>query len=390
MSDREVAIVSYARTPFGKANKGKLKDTRPDDMAAHSIEAVLEQTPQLDKSEIEDVVLGCAFPEAEQGMNVARVAGLLAGLPNEVPGMTVNRFCSSGVQTISIAAERIMSGAIDCAIAGGTESMSMIPMGGNNPSANPRAMEELPEIYIGMGQTAENVAERYDISREQQDEFAAESHQRAAEAWERGFFEGEITPMETEVVDEDGNRTTETVERDENVRPDTTKEILAGLPPAFSEGGVVSPGNASPLTDGAAATVVMSKEKADALGIEPLGYYRTMQVAGVPPEIMGIGPVPAVRKLLDATGMSIDDIDLVELNEAFASQSVYCAQELGIDRDKLNVNGGAISLGHPLGVSGTRMAGTILRALEEQDGQYGIVTMCVGGGMGAAALVERA
>ena len=390
MSDREVAIVSYARTPFGKANKGKFKDTRPDDMAAHAIESALEGVSDLEPSEIEDVVLGCAFPEAEQGTNVARVSSLLAGLPHEVPAMTVNRFCSSGVQTISIAAERIMSGAIDVAIAGGTESMSMIPMGGNNPSANPRLMEEMPEVYIGMGQTAENVAERFDISREEQDEFACQSHQRATEAWERGFFDDEVVPMETEIVDEDGNRHEVTVDMDGNVRPDTNMETLSNLPPAFAEDGVVSPGNASPLTDGAAATVVMTKEKADELGVEPLGYYRTMQVAGVPPEIMGIGPVPAVRKLLDATGLSIDDIDLVELNEAFASQSVYCADELGIDHDKLNVNGGAIAVGHPLGVSGTRMAGTILRALEERDGQYGIVTMCVGGGMGAAALVERA
>ncbi len=390
MSDREVAVVSYARTPFGKANKGKLKDTRPDDMAAHAIESVLEQTPQLAAEDLEDVVLGCAFPEAEQGQNVARLASFLAGLPHEVPAMTVNRFCSSGVQTISIAAERIMSGAIDTAIAGGTESMSMIPMGGNTPSANPRLMEERPEVYIAMGQTAENVAERFDVSREEQDEFAYQSHMRATDAWERGFYDGEVVPMQTEVVDEEGNRETITVEKDENVRPDTNMETLAKLPPAFSEDGVVSPGNASPLTDGAAATIVTTKQKADALGLEPLGYYRTMQVAGVPPEIMGIGPVPAVRKLLDATGLSIEDIDLVELNEAFASQSVYCARELGIDHDKLNVNGGAIAVGHPLGVSGTRMAGTILRALEEQDGRYGIVTMCVGGGMGAAALFERA
>ena len=390
MSEREVAIVSYARTPFGKANKGTLKDTRPDDMAAHAIDAVLEETPEVDPSTIEDVVLGCAFPEAEQGTNVARISSILAGLPVEVPAMTVNRFCSSGVQTISIAAERIMSGAIDIAIAGGTESMSMIPMGGNNPSANPRLMEEMPEIYIGMGNTAENVAEKYDISREQQDEFAYRSHQRATEAWERGFFEGEVVPMETSVVREDGTRKEVTAAKDENVRPETSLDVLAKLPAAFTDGGVVTPGNASPLTDGAAAVMVMTKEKADELGLEPMGYYRTMQVAGVPPEIMGIGPVPAVRKLMDHTGMSVDDIDLFELNEAFASQSVYCSEELGIDLDKLNVNGGAIAVGHPLGVSGTRMAGTILRALEENDGRWGVVTMCVGGGMGAAALFERA
>jgi len=389
MSEREVAIVEYTRTPFGKANKGKLKDTRPDDMAAHAIESVLERTSGLAPSEVEDVVLGCAFPEAEQGMNVARISSLLAGLPEDVPAMTINRFCSSGVQSISIAAERIMSGAIDVAIAGGTESMSMIPMGGNTPSANPKVMEQMPEVYIGMGQTAENVAERFDISREDQDEFAYRSHMRATDAWERGFFDGEVVPLETDVVDEQGNRQTVTVERDENVRPDTSLETLAKLPPAFAEDGVVTPGNASPLTDGASAVVVMTREKAEALGVEPLGYYRTMQVAGVPPEIMGVGPVPAVRNLMDHTGMSVEDIDLFELNEAFASQSLYCADELGIDLDKLNVNGGAIAVGHPLGVSGTRMTGTILRALEENDGRWGVVTMCVGGGMGAAALVER-
>jgi acetyl-CoA acyltransferase len=390
MSDREVVIVSFARTPFGKANKGKLKDTRPDTMGAHAIRHALDQADGLDDDEIDDVVMGCAFPEAEQGMNVARVSSQLAGLPNSVPGMTVNRFCSSGVQTISIAAERIMSGAIDVAVAGGTESMSMIPMGGNTPSANPQIMEEKPEVYIGMGQTAENVAQKFDISREAQDEFAMRSHQKATEARERGFFEGELVPMETERVDEDGDRSEITADVDENIRPGTSMEILSGLPTSFHEDGSVTPGNASPLTDGAAATVVMSKQRADELGLEPLGYYRTMQVAGVPPEIMGIGPVPAVQQLMDHTGMSVDDIDLFELNEAFASQSVYCQRELGIDLDKLNVNGGAISLGHPLGVSGTRMAGTLLRELDARDQQWGVATMCVGGGMGAAALFERA
>jgi len=379
MSDREVAIVSFARTPFGKANKG-----------GHVIRHAIDQADGLDDEDIEDVILGCAFPEAEQGMNVGRVSGQVAGLPNDVPGMTVNRFCSSGVQTISIAAERILSGAIDVAIAGGTESMSMIPMGGNTPSANPELMQNKPEIYISMGQTAENVAQKHDISRDAQDEFAVRSHERATEARERGFFEGEIVPMETELVDDNGQRSNITADTDGNVRPGTSKEILSGLPTSFLDDGTVTPGNASPLTDGAAATVVMSAERADELGLEPLGYYRTMQVAGVPPEIMGVGPVPAVRKLMDHTGMSVDDIDLFELNEAFASQSVYCQRELGIDPDKLNVNGGAIALGHPLGVSGTRMAGTLLRALEERGERWGVATMCVGGGMGAAALFERA
>lgn len=389
METRDVAVVSYARTPFGKANKGKLKDTRPDDMCAHAIEHALEGAPGLDPEEIGDVVIGCAFPEAEQGMNVGRIAGQLAGLPETVPGMTVNRFCSSGVQTIAIAAQHIMTGVYDAAIAGGTESMSMIPMGGNNPSANPELMENFPEIYIGMGSTAENVVEKFGITRQQMDEFALRSHQRATEARERGFFAGEIAPMETQVATEDGVVDV-VVDVDENIRPGTSMDILGGLPAAFREGGDVTPGNSSPLTDGAAATVLMTREKAEALDLEPLGYFRTIQVAGVPPEIMGIGPVPAVRKLMDHTGMSVGDIDLFELNEAFASQSVYCADELGIDPDKLNVNGGAISLGHPLGVSGTRMAGTILRELEERGGQFGVVTMCVGGGMGAAALFERA
>ncbi len=390
METRDVAIVSYARTPFGKAEKGKLKDTRPDDLGAHAIENAIERADGVEGEDLEDVILGCAFPEAEQGMNVARVAGQLAGLPNDVPGMTVNRFCSSGVQTISIAAERIMSGAIDTAIAGGTETMSMIPMGGNTPSPNPELMKDKPEVYVDMGNTAENVAERFEISQERQNAFALQSHERATEAWERGFLEGEVVPIETEIVDEEGNVREVTVEQDGNIRPDTSLDKLSGLPAVFREGGTVTPGNSSPLTDGAAAVVLMAAEKAEALGLEPMGYYRTMQVAGVPPEIMGVGPVPAVQQLMDDTGMSVEDIDLFELNEAFASQSVYCADELGIDQDKLNVNGGAIAIGHPLGVSGTRMAGTILRALEEEGGQYGVVTMCVGGGMGAAALFERA
>ncbi|MFB6263219.1 MAG: acetyl-CoA C-acyltransferase [Bradymonadaceae bacterium] len=382
METREVAIVEYARTPFGKANKGKLKDTRPDDMAAHAIEAVLDQTSGVEPGDVEDVVLGCAFPEAEQGMNVARIASQLAGLPDDVPAMTMNRFCSSGVQTISTASKRIATGEIDVAIAGGTESMSMVPMSGNTPSQNPKLMEEKPEVYISMGNTAENVAERFDISRERQDEFAYRSHMNAVEARERGFFEGEIVPLETSVVDENGERQSVTVDHDENVRPDTNLDTLSSLPPSFADDGTVTPGNASPLTDGAGAVVLMAADKADELGLEPMGYFRELQVAGVPPEIMGIGP--------DSTGKSIEDIDLVELNEAFASQSVYCAEELGIELDKLNVNGAAIAIGHPLGVSGTRMAGTILRALEEEGGRFGIVTMCVGGGMGAAALVERA
>jgi acetyl-CoA acyltransferase len=359
-------------------------------MAAVAIKAALERAEGVKPEDIEDVVLGCAMPEGEQGMNVARIASLMAGLPDSVPAMTVNRFCSSGVQTISQVAERIMVGAIDVGIAGGTESMSMVPMGGNKPSANPEMMEEQPEVYIPMGATAENVAKKFEVSREAQDEFALSSHQKSIDAWERSFMSGEVVPVETEVVNRDGTKKEITVSKDDGPRPTTSMEVLAKLPTVFDrKNGTVTPGNASPLTDGAAATVLMSKEKADELGLEPMGYYRNFQVAGVPPEIMGIGPVPAVRKLMEKTGLSIDDIDLFEVNEAFASQSVYCKNELGIPDEKLNVNGGAISLGHPLGVSGTRMAGTILRALEEVDGRYGVVTMCIGGGMGAAALFER-
>jgi acetyl-CoA acyltransferase len=390
METKEVVVVSYARTPFCKAKKGLLKDTRPDTMAAVAIEAALERAEGVSPEDIEDVVMGCAMPEGEQGMNVARIASLMAGLPETVPAMTVNRFCSSGVQTISQVAERIMVGAIDIGIAGGTESMTMVPMGGNKPSANPEMMEEHPEVYIPMGATAENVAKKFEISRDAQDEFALSSHQKAVDAWERSFMKGEVVPVDTEVVNPDGSTETVTVSKDDGPRPATGLEILGGLPTVFDrKNGSVTPGNASPLTDGAAATVLMSKDKADELGLEPMGYYRNFQVAGVPPEIMGIGPVPAVRKLMEKTGLSVDDIDLFEVNEAFASQSVYCKNELGIPDEKLNVNGGAIALGHPLGVSGTRMTGTILRALEEVDGRYGVVTMCIGGGMGAAALFER-
>jgi acetyl-CoA acyltransferase len=391
METRDVVITQYARTPFTKANKGKFKDTRPDTLAAESIKAVMAQADGLEPDDIDDVVIGCAMPEGEQGMNVARQASILAGLPEEVPAITVNRFCSSGVQTISQAAERIMLGENDIAIAGGTESMTMVPIGGNKASANPKLMEEHPEVYVSMGTTAENVARKFDIGRERQDEFAVKSHEKATEARERGFFEGEIVPIETEVVDEDGNKQTITVTDDENIRPGTSMEILSKLPLAFDQkAGTVTPGNASPLTDGAAATIVMSAEKAEELGFEPMGYYRGFQVAGVPPEIMGIGPVPATRKLLDSQDMTMDQIDMVELNEAFASQASYCQEELEIPDDKFNVNGGAIALGHPLGVSGTRMAGTMLRALDEQGGKYGVVTMCIGGGMGAAALFEKA
>lgn len=389
METKEAVIVSYARTAFTRAHKGGLKDTRPDEMSAHSIKAAVEQATGLDPADVEDVVIGCAMPEGEQGMNVARIASMLAGLPDTTPAMTVNRFCSSGVQTVSMVAERIMLGQIDIGVAGGTESMSMVPMSGNKFSASPQAMEEIPEVYTPMGTTAENVADKFDITREEMDQFAYESHQKAVQAWETGFLAGEVVPYDTQVVGKDGTWHDMTVDKDDNPRPTTTPEALAKLRPAFNPKGRVTAGNASPLTDGAAACVLMSKEKADELGLEPMGYYRAFQVAGVPPEIMGIGPVPAIRKLLEKTGLAIEDIDLFEINEAFASQAKYCRDELGIDPEKLNIHGGAIALGHPLGVSGTRMTGTLLRSLEKVDGRYGIVSMCIGGGMGAAALFER-
>ena len=378
----------YARTAFGRAPKGSLRNTRPDTMGAHVIKAALERAPGVKGEEIEDVIFGCAMPEASQGMNVARVAALMAGLPDSVPAVTVNRFCSSGLQTISQAAERIMVGAIDIAIAGGTETMSLVPMGGFNPSAAPDAMATHPEIYIPMGTTAENVAKKFEISREDQDAFANASHAKSVAAMKSGFLAGEIVPIETEVVTASGVSEKITVDTDENPRPTTTLEALARLRPVFNPKGTVTAGNASPLTDGAAAVVLMTKEEADKRGLKIMGYYRGFQVAGVPPEIMGIGPVPAIRKLLAKHDLTVDDIDLFEINEAFAAQAVYCQRELGVPDEKLNIHGGAISVGHPLGVSGTRMAGTLLRSLEKTGGRYGVVSMCIGGGMGAAGLFE--
>jgi len=387
MAGRAV-IASAVRTPFTRAHKGELKDTRPDTLAAIAIQAAIERVPGLKPEEIEDVVLGCAMPEAEQGMNVARIATLLAGLPETVPAMTINRFCSSGTQAIATIANSIRAGQIQVGIAGGTESMSMVPMGGHKPSANPELMERWPEVYISMGATAENVAARYGISREDQDAFAAESQRRAAQARERGRFAEEIVPVTTTVYDEQGQPHQVTVKDDTILRPDTTVEGLARLKPAFNPKGTVTAGNASPLTDGAAALVVMSEEKAQALGVEPLGTFVDFVVAGVAPEVMGIGPVPAVRKLLERHNLAVADIDVFELNEAFAAQALYCMRELGIPHEKLNPNGGAIALGHPLGVSGARLAGTALYELKQRGGRRAVVTMCIGGGMGAAALLE--
>jgi len=385
-----VVIASAVRTPFTRAHKGEFKDTRPDTLAALAIKEAVAQVPGLKPAEVEDVVLGCAMPEAEQGMNVARNAALLAGLPDTVPGMTINRFCASGTQSIAQVAQAIKAGMVQVAVAGGTESMTMVPMGGNKVSANPEIMQKFPEVYTSMGATAENIASRYSVSREDADKFAYESQRRAATAREQGKFKEETFPVTTTVYDEEGKAQQVTVSVDTILRPDTTLEGLAKLRPAFNQKGVVTAGNASPLTDGAAAAVLMTEEKAQQLGVKPLGYFLDYQVAGVPPEIMGVGPVPAVKKLLAKNNLKVEDIDVFELNEAFAAQALHCIRELGIPLDKVNPNGGAIALGHPLGVSGTRLVATILRELKRRNGRYGVVTMCIGGGMGAAALIEVA
>ena len=389
MSQR-VVIASTARTPFTRAKKGELRDTRPDTLASWAIKAAVDRVPGLDTSIIDDVILGCAFPEAEQGMNVARTAALMAGLPETTSGMTINRFCSSGLQAIAQGAQQIMAGTSQAVIAGGVESMTMIPMGGNKVSANPEVMASHPEIYISMGATAENIAARYSVTREEQDRFAAESQRRAGVGQAEGKLDEEVFAVTATYRDDDGTSKTVTLSRDTINRPETTYEGLAKLRPAFRATGTVTAGNASPLTDGAAAAVLMSEELATATGVTPLGYYRDFVVAGVPPEIMGIGPVPAIRKLLAKNGLTVADIDVFEINEAFAAQAAWCVKELGIDPEKVNPNGGAIALGHPLGVSGTRMVGTLLRELKRRGGKLGVVSMCIGGGMGAAGLFEVA
>lgn len=385
---RDVAILSAVRTPIGRAIKGNLRFTRPDDLGALVVKEALRRA-DVPAAQIEDVVLGCAQPESEQGLNVARLISLLAGLPDEVPAMTINRFCSSGLQATSIVADRIAVGGIDAGIAGGVESMSMIPMGGSRVSFNPRLMDSDPDAYIPMGNTAENVARRFEISREAQDAFAFASHQKAVAAWTEGRMAAEVVPVETRVF-EDGAWKPTKVDRDEGPRADTTAEKLGALKPAFDPTGTVTAGNSSPLNDGAAAVVLMAADKAREQGRKVRGYFRAFAVAGVPPEIMGTGPVPAVRKLLAKTGLKPDQIDLYELNEAFASQAVYCIRELGLPADRVNVNGGAIALGHPLGATGARQIATALHELERRRGKRAVITMCVGGGMGAAGLIERA
>ena len=385
-------IVSAARTAVGKAPRGTLRTTRPEEMAAAVIRAVMERSPAVDAQDIDDVILGCAMPEAEQGMNVGRIAGLRAGLPVEVPAQTVNRFCSSGLQTIALAAQQIMSGMGEAVIAGGVETMSLVPMSSNKFMANPTLAKEHPGVYIAMGLTAENLARQFEVTREEQDAFALRSHQRAAAAQDDGKFDSEIVPLEVEIMLGEGKsaqtyRTT--FDKDEGIRRASSAQALAKLRPVFHAQGSVTAGNSSQTSDGAAAVLVMSEEKAKSLGLEPLARFRSFAVGGVPPELMGIGPVTAVPKALKLAGVSLNEIDLVELNEAFAVQALAVIRELGMDEDKVNVNGGAIALGHPLGCTGAKLTVQMVHELSRQDKQLGLVTMCIGGGMGAAGVVER-
>ena len=389
---REVVLVSSVRTAVGRANKGTLRATRPDELAAIAIKGALERIPQLNANEIEDVILGCAMPEAEQGMNVARIASLRAGLPVGVSAMTINRFCSSGLQAIAMAAERIAGGGGEMIIAGGTESMSLIPMGGHKISPNPWLVEHYPDSYLSMGLTAERVAQRYGITREASDEFSFESHRKALAAIQAGKFEDEIVPVPVSFTTPNGSKPKKqnlVFKIDEGPRADTSLEALASLKPAFHAKGIVTAGNASQTSDGAAAALVMSAERAQALGIKPLVRYVAFATAGHKPEEMGVGPVYAIPKALKLAGLKLADIDVIELNEAFAAQSLAVIQEANLDPGRVNPNGGAIALGHPLGCTGAKLAATVIRELKRRNGRYAMVTMCVGGGMGAAGIFEN-
>ncbi|GAA0464527.1 acetyl-CoA C-acetyltransferase [Alkalibacillus silvisoli] len=388
---KEAVIVSGARTPVGKANKGTLAHTRPDDLAALTIKETLKRANNYGGN-IDDVVIGCAMPEAEQGMNMARQIAGLAGLDHDVPAITINRYCSSGLQSIAYAAERIMLGYSDAIIAGGAETMSMIPMGGNVIRPNPTLVDEAPEYYMSMGHTAEEVANRYGITREDQDAFAVRSHQRAAQALTEGKFEDEIVPVEVtdRSLGEDNTlqERTVTLTQDEGVRPDTSADGLAKLKPAFNVKGSVTAGNSSQMSDGAASVLVMDREKAEQEGLQPMAKFRSFTVAGVEPEVMGVGPVKAIPKAVEQAGLTLDDIGLFELNEAFASQALQVCRELNLDQDIVNVNGGAIALGHPLGCTGTKLTLSLIHEMKRRDVKYGVVTMCIGGGMGAAGVFE--
>ncbi len=393
MEMREAVIVAAVRTPVGKAKRGGLATVRADEMATIVIKELLRRTPELDPADIDDVIIGCAFPEGEQGMNMARLTTMHAGLPDTVPAETINRFCSSGVQSIAHAAQAIMSGQIDVAIAGGAESMTQVPMTGYKFSPNYGQASGRPEAFTNMGLTSENVSEKYNISREDQDAFAVGSNQKAARAVDSGLFDAEIVPVDVEVteVGADGKPATRkyTVSRDEGPRGDTTVEALARLKAPFKTGGRSTAGNSSQMSDGAAGVIIMSADKARELGIKPLARYVAYAVGGVPPEIMGIGPTVAIPKALKIAGLALEDIDLIELNEAFASQSLAIIRELGIDEEKTNVNGGAIALGHPLGCTGAKLTTQLIYEMGRRKSKYGMVTMCIGGGMGAAAIFEN-
>lgn len=389
---REAVIVSLARTPVGKAKKGSFAQTRVEDLGKAVLEAVIERAPGLKKEDVEDIILGCAMPEGEQGLNVARIISLYAGYPVTVPALTVNRFCSSGLQAIAFAAERIMLGHAEVIVAGGVESMSHVPMTGFKPAPHPTIVEEMSEVYIGMGHTAEEVARRFGITREAQDAFAASSHRKAAAAIAEGKFRDEIVPVNVTLAaaDEQGKVRSKTFafDTDEGVRPDTTPDVLAKLKPAFALGGSVTAGNASQTSDGAAAVAVMSREKAEQLGLTPLATFKSFALAGVEPEIMGVGPVEAIPKALRMAGIELDQVDVFEINEAFASQCLHIIRALGIDESKVNVNGGAIALGHPLGCTGAKLTVSLVSELARRGGGYGVVSMCIGGGMGAAGVFE--
>ena len=390
---RDAVIVSAVRTAVGKAPKGTLRTTRPDEMGATVIKEAVARVPGLEMAEIEDVIMGCAMPEAEQGMNVARAAAIRAGLPVETSAMTINRFCSSGLQSIAMAADRIKSGGAEVIVAGGLETMSMIPMGGHIIRPNPYLVDHYPDFYLSMGLATENVARKYEVTREEQDEFALRSHTRAAAALDAEKFKDEVVPLHVvlEDLDDKGKKQRREVvfDKDEGVRRDTSAEGLAKLKPAFQVKGTITAGNASQMSDGAAAAIVMSDSRARALGVKPMARFIAYATAGCPPEEMGIGPVFAIPKALKLAGLTLNDIDVIELNEAFAAQSLAVIKTLGLDPDKVNVNGGAIALGHPLGCTGAKLTASILRELERRNGRYGMVTMCVGGGMGAAGILER-